>query len=248
MSRNKDLSTYCRFEAGTALLACRWLYAGHLLREETGASEVAANVRGYSNESACRLAHEATTCRPWPVGATNSSLLHRSGVAREAGAEAATEATTKAAAEAAAILRLENVSDDIHQHLGVLRGGAVGLPGLLRIAALTTSARTTLTLTLISVIALLKQGHDELGEQLIQLLFRDALIALVRTRLRVLAWVNLQEGRVGAELCVQRIHHDDSSLINWDLSFAQLPGVSNGSCGARFSPRTNSRSGNLVSP
>ncbi|CEJ45981.1 hypothetical protein XAB3213_330023 [Xanthomonas citri pv. bilvae] len=204
------------------------------------ARELVADVRGYSNESACRLAHEATTCRPWPVGATNSSLLHRSGVARktgaEAGAEAATEATTEAAAEATTILRLENVSDDIHQHLGVLRGGAVGLTGL------------ALTLTLLGIVALLKQGHDELGQQLVQLLLRDALVALVRTRLRVLARVNLKEGRVGAELCVQRIHHDDSSLINWDLFFAQLPGVSNGSCGAHFSPRMNSRSGSPVSP
>ncbi|CEE15944.1 hypothetical protein XAC3810_100085 [Xanthomonas citri pv. citri] len=217
------------------------------------ARELVADVRGYSNESACRLAHEATTCRPWPVGATNSSLLHRSGVARkagaEAGAEAAAEATTKAAAEATTILRLENVSDDIHQHLGVLRGGAVGLTGLLPIAALTTRVTTlALTLTLLGIVALLKQGHDELGQQLVQLLFRDALVALVRTRLRVLAGVNLKEGRVGAELCVQRIHHDDSSLINWDLFFAQLPGVSDGSCGARFSPRMNSRSGSPVSP
>ncbi|CEI00187.1 hypothetical protein XACG117_250021 [Xanthomonas citri pv. citri] len=209
------------------------------------ARELVADVRGYSNESACRLAHEATTCRPWPVGATNSSLLHRSGVARKAGAEAGAEA----AAEATTILRLENVSDDIHQHLGVLRGGAVGLTGLLPIAALTTRVTTlALTLTLLGIVALLKQGHDELGQQLVQLLFRDALVALVRTRLRVLAGVNLKEGRVGAELCVQRIHHDDSSLINWDLFFAQLPGVSDGSCGARFSPRMNSRSGSPVSP
>ncbi|SOO28279.1 hypothetical protein XAP6164_2320018 [Xanthomonas phaseoli pv. phaseoli] len=246
---NKNLVIACRVEAGAALLACRWLYVRHLQRKRDKRVPMwVAKARRYSKRGACRLTHEAAACRSWPVGATNSSLLHRSGVARKADAEAATKATAGPAAEATTILCLQNVADDIHQHLGVLRGGAVGLPGLLRIAALTTSARTTLTLTLISVIALLKQGHDELGEQLIQLLFRDALIALVRTRLRVLAWVNLQEGRVGAELCVQRIHHDDSSLINWDLSFAQLPGVSNGSCGARFSPRTNSRSGNLVSP
>ncbi|WP_425519683.1 integrase core domain-containing protein, partial [Xanthomonas euvesicatoria] len=36
------------------------------------------------NEGACRLKHETATCRPWSVGATNSCLLHRCSVAREA--------------------------------------------------------------------------------------------------------------------------------------------------------------------
>ncbi len=68
----------------------------------------------------------------------------------------ATKVTAEPAAEPAAtstttILRLENLSDDMHQHLGEWRG-AILLPGLLRIAALATAIIATLTLTLLSIL------------------------------------------------------------------------------------------------
>ncbi|WP_237717954.1 hypothetical protein, partial [Xanthomonas phaseoli] len=97
---NKNLVIACRVEAGAALLACRWLYVRHLQRKRDKRVPMwVAKARRYSKSGACRLTHEAAACRSWPVGATNSSLLHRSGVARKADAEAATKATAGPAAE-----------------------------------------------------------------------------------------------------------------------------------------------------